>query len=596
MCMVTSTWTTCDPRGKLISHATWIGGQREEDWFYDGPRDLTFKTWYLNNAKLRAWDHQPVVVKTKGNNWKRFKAKERGWGGFRSQKKDRSSRSKRNVSRALGWTAFRMGSWCPCRVAWRRRRRLKQQRGRPSSSFLLVQTTCCACFHGCDREPRMRHSSLRGSCHNSHPHGLVYCGITDDGTHPWRSRRRPARIPRTTWPPSRWCRMCWSMCVFTLRMNHCSCEVPNWSVGWSVVSLPFLPFSFSLLSLSFSPPSFSFSPPSFSFSPPSSFSLLTLLFQSSTPLLFLPHPSLSLSLPPYLSHPPSLSLSLLQSTSTVILRNTIEHLTEETDEARIMIESRAKGYGMTRASRTTKITSVCDRVHHFVISSTCLMRNMWDCHSHCLQHFILFVTVGSSKTSCCTVVVSIYVRRDGKGFSLRLSLLSFILLTCCRYRSTAKKNHISFVVSSLASSVISSRTVYTERTIHIHKVVAEQFVLKLVGNKVPLNWYCSRFHNADEWKWRSSWWLPYRKHEYNGRICGWSISRGVNKWMDSNKWNHFKNSTTLWWVNFLVQVWGAYWRLAGSYSAWSRKTRTSTEGQTCWRCTKVLRASQSRSS
>ena len=105
--------------------------------------------------------------------------------------------------------------------------------------------------------------------------------------------------------------------------------------------------------------------------------------------------------------------------------------------------------------------------------------------------------------------------------------------------------------SCLESSVFSTRTVYTERAIHIHKVEAEQVVLNLVGDKVPLHWYCSRFRNVDEWKWGSSWRLPYRKSYYNGRINGCSISRRINQWMDS------KNSTILWWINFLVQVRGA---------------------------------------
>ena len=58
----------------------------------------------------------------------------------------------------------------------------------------------------------------------------------------------------------------------------------------------------------------------------------------------------------------------------------------------------------------------------------------------------------------------IHVRCDGEGVSLRLSLLSFILLACCRYRSRRERIFTVFVGSCQVSSVFSSRTVYTERT------------------------------------------------------------------------------------------------------------------------------------
>ena len=85
-----------------------------------------------------------------------------------------------------------------------------------------------------------------------------------------------------------------------------------------------------------------------------------------------------------------------------------------------------------------------------------------------------------------TVFLSIHVRRDEKGFSLRLSLLSFILLTRCQ--STAKKNHISFVVSCLVSTVFSSRTVYTERTLHIHKVGCS----RLLVSTRSISWFLAQ--------------------------------------------------------------------------------------------------------
>ena len=71
-------------------------------------------------------------------------------------------------------------------------------------------------------------------------------------------------------------------------------------------------------------------------------------------------------------------------------------------------------------------------------------------------------------------------------------------LTCCQYRSRIRQHLYSFCGSCRVSTVFSSRTVYTERTFNIQKVVAEQVVKKdLVADKVSLNWYCSMFNNAD---------------------------------------------------------------------------------------------------
>ena len=100
-----------------------------------------------------------------------------------------------------------------------------------------------------------------------------------------------------------------------------------------------------------------------------------------------------------------------------------------------------------------RITSVCDRTHLFVMSATCPMRNMcvWDCHSHCLWHSIILVVIdGSIHTkllhsvcfhSCASqhkrVFVEILFAISHPGFSLRLSLLSFILVTRCQHRSMA---------------------------------------------------------------------------------------------------------------------------------------------------------------
>ena len=172
-------------------------------------------------------------------------------------------------------------------------------------------------------------------------------------------------------------------------------------------------------------------------------------------------------------------------------------------------------------------------------------------------------------------------------------LVITILLTCCQYRSKSQRNIIVFLWVLVKCLLYSRHVRFTQKEqIHIHKVVAEQVEEEdLVAYKIPLRRYCSKFNNTDNvWPWGRSWWFPNsfnREYWWIGRTFGWCRSRGLNRAMDTCQWNHDEHSTTLWWVNFLVQVWGADWWFAGSYSAWSRKTRTNTEKQTCGRCGNV---------
>ena len=76
-------------------------------------------------------------------------------------------------------------------------------------------------------------------------------------------------------------------------------------------------------------------------------------------------------------------------------------------------------------------------------------------------------------------------------------------------------------------------------------------------------------------------------------LVGAYPTESTNEWTASCKWNHFKNSTRLWWDNFLVQIWGAYWGLTCSYSAWNEKTSSSTEEQTRWKSWKIQTVPQS---
>ena len=81
--------------------------------------------------------------------------------------------------------------------------------------------------------------------------------------------------------------------------------------------------------------------------------------------------------------------------------------------------------------------------------------------------------------------VSIRVRHNTKEFALRFS---FVV------------SHPGFSLTLLVvTHPADSLSAPIHGTFHHHKVVAEQVELNLVGNKVLLNWSCSRFNSADEW-------------------------------------------------------------------------------------------------
>ena len=70
-------------------------------------------------------------------------------------------------------------------------------------------------------------------------------------------------------------------------------------------------------------------------------------------------------------------------------------------------------------------------------------------------------------------------------------------------------------------------------------------------------------------------------------------SKIIQKLNRPNHWlvHDVKHSTTLWRVNFVVQVWGVHRWLARSYTAWNWKTRASIEKQTYRRYSNVQRTS-----
>ena len=63
-CVVTSTWASCDAREELHTRGWGPGGKNRLIILWDRVIfSSTFNTLYLNKARLRAWDHHPVVGK-----------------------------------------------------------------------------------------------------------------------------------------------------------------------------------------------------------------------------------------------------------------------------------------------------------------------------------------------------------------------------------------------------------------------------------------------------------------------------------------------------------------------------------------------------
>ena len=65
---MTRSWTSCDAGGEFHMPRGWgvIGTKKQMDYIME-PRDLQFKTWYLNKHWLVNWDHYLVVVTIEGH-------------------------------------------------------------------------------------------------------------------------------------------------------------------------------------------------------------------------------------------------------------------------------------------------------------------------------------------------------------------------------------------------------------------------------------------------------------------------------------------------------------------------------------------------
>ena len=81
-CTVTSTWVDAENLGECHTWRPWGSRVRKKQLDYImGPRDLVFKTRYLNKTRIRTWDHFPVVVKIEGREMRVRKGK-KVWAGW----------------------------------------------------------------------------------------------------------------------------------------------------------------------------------------------------------------------------------------------------------------------------------------------------------------------------------------------------------------------------------------------------------------------------------------------------------------------------------------------------------------------------------
>ena len=82
-CVVTSTRAEGRSPDECYTWRAWGSRVRKKQLDYImGPRDGIASTWYLNKARIRTWDHFPVVVKMWGKKMKVKKGKRVGQDGL----------------------------------------------------------------------------------------------------------------------------------------------------------------------------------------------------------------------------------------------------------------------------------------------------------------------------------------------------------------------------------------------------------------------------------------------------------------------------------------------------------------------------------
>ena len=81
-CTVTSTWTNNEESCEFHTWRAWgsRGRKKQLDDFL-GPRNLRSETWYLNQVRIRTWDHFPVITRVEGQELSTKKCV-KGWAGW----------------------------------------------------------------------------------------------------------------------------------------------------------------------------------------------------------------------------------------------------------------------------------------------------------------------------------------------------------------------------------------------------------------------------------------------------------------------------------------------------------------------------------
>ena len=81
-CTVTSTWTNNEDSCEFHTWRAWRSGGRKKQLDYImGPKDLRSVTWYLNQVRIRTWDHFLVITRVDGREIG-TKMLVKGWAGW----------------------------------------------------------------------------------------------------------------------------------------------------------------------------------------------------------------------------------------------------------------------------------------------------------------------------------------------------------------------------------------------------------------------------------------------------------------------------------------------------------------------------------
>ena len=79
-CRVTSTWTNNEDSREFHTWRAWRSWGRKKQ-LDSAQKNLRSVTWYLNQARIRTWDHFPVITTVEGREI-RTKKRVKGWVGW----------------------------------------------------------------------------------------------------------------------------------------------------------------------------------------------------------------------------------------------------------------------------------------------------------------------------------------------------------------------------------------------------------------------------------------------------------------------------------------------------------------------------------